>query len=61
MALGGYIKLFRQFSDWEWYKDINTKCLFLHCLISANFKDAKWQGIVVKRGQFITSLAHLAL
>jgi len=60
MALGGYIKLFRQFSEWEWYKDINTKCLFLHCLISANFKDARWQGKLIKRGQFSTSLAHLA-
>lgn len=58
--LNGYIKLHRQFSEWEWYKDINTKTLFIHCLISANFKDAKWQGITIKRGQFTTSLQHLA-
>ena len=55
----GYIKLFRKFEDWEWYKDTNTKSLFLHLLLSANHKDSKWQGIEIKRGQLITSIQHL--
>ncbi|MCP4394855.1 MAG: hypothetical protein GY804_11415 [Alphaproteobacteria bacterium] len=56
----GWIKLHRQFLDWEWYDDMNTKCLYLHCLLRANHSDAKWRGIDVKKGQFITSLDSLS-
>ncbi len=56
----GFIKLFRKFLDWEWYDDINTKTLFIHLLLTANWKAKKWHGITVKRGQLITSQSHLA-
>jgi len=56
----GWIKLHRQFTKWEWYNDINTCRLFLHLLIIANHEDQKWRGIVIKRGQRLTSLGHLA-
>lgn len=46
--------------DWEWYSDTNTKVVFIHLLLSANYKDRNWQGIVVKRGQKITSIKKLA-
>lgn len=55
-----YIKLFRRMTRWEWYTDINTKTLFLHCLLKANWKAGKWHGYSYKRGQFITSLRNLA-
>jgi hypothetical protein len=58
--MSGYIKLFRQLKEWEWYSDSNVKSLFLHCLLSANYKDKNWKGIEIKRGQFLTSLKHLA-
>lgn len=57
---GNWIKLFSKFVNWEWYKDQNTKSLFIHCLIKANWKDCKFQGIDVPRGSFITSLDTLA-
>lgn len=56
----GYIKLFRCMSDWEWYKDIATKTLFIHCLLSANWKDGRFLGSDVKRGSFVTSRKKLA-
>lgn len=56
----GWIKLHRQILDWEWYDDINVKVLFLHLLLTANYEDKKWQGIIIKRGQKVTSLGHLA-
>ena len=56
----GFIKLHRKIRAWEWYDDIPTKTLFLHLLISANFKDKTWRGIDVKAGDFITSIDHLA-
>ena len=55
-----YIKLFRKMLNWEWYTDVNTKVLFLHCLLKANWKDGSWHGHKYKRGQFITSLKSLA-
>lgn len=56
----GWIKLHRQILDWEWYNDINVKVLFLHLLLTVNYEDKKWQGIIIKRGQKVTSLGHLA-
>lgn len=61
MTEKGWIKLHRQLIDWEWYSDINVKVLFLHCLLSANHEDKRWHGIEIKKGQFITSLEHLAI
>ena len=49
-----YIKLFRKLQDWEWYKNSQMVHLFIHLLISANFKDGRFQGIDVKRGQLVT-------
>ena len=56
----GYIKLFRKMTTWEWYTDIAIKSVFLHCLLQANYKDKKWKGIMIRRGQFVTSYTHLA-
>jgi len=54
-----WIKLFRKFRDWEWYKNSNVKDLFIELLLSANFEDKKWQGITVKRGQLIVGVGEL--
>lgn len=56
----GYIKLYRKFTTWEWYDDINTSRLFLHLLFTVNWQDKKWHGIEVKRGSIITSLSKLS-
>ena len=56
----GYISLHRQIKDWEWYKDTNTKALFIHLLISANYADTRFLGKKIKRGQLVTSLNSLA-
>ena len=56
----GWIKLHRGFTKFEWYQDANTVRVFLHLLITANHKEAKWQGNVIGRGQLITSREHLS-
>jgi len=57
---GEYIKLYRKLINWEWYQDINTKTLFIHLLLKANWKEGSWQGINYKRGQLIASMNTLA-
>ena len=60
MSNGGFIVLYRKFLEWEWYDDMNTKALFLHCMLRANHRDKNWRGTTVKRGQFISSRGKLA-
>ena len=56
----GWIKIHRKMLDWEWYKDINTKIVFIHLLLVANFEDNEWQGMIIKRGQRFTSVNSLS-
>lgn len=56
----GFITLHRKIIDWEWYDDINTTRLFIHCLLRCNHKDNKWRGKLIKRGTFLTSLNTLS-
>jgi hypothetical protein len=58
--LNGWIKLHRGLLEWEWYSDANTCRLFIHCLLRANHADKVWQGKLIKRGSFFTSLDSLA-
>ena len=60
MQEGNYIKIFRSFLDWEWYGNINTKILFLHMLLKANWKDRKFEGKIIPRGSFVSSIGGLA-
>ena len=57
----GYIALFRQFIEWQWFTDVNTCHLFIYCLLRANYKDTNWRGIQIKKGQFITSYEKLSI
>ena len=56
----GWIKLHRSLLEWEWYDDINTTRLFIHCLLRANHKPGKWRGYDIARGEFLTSLQSLS-
>lgn len=57
----GFILLHKKMLDWEWYQDSNTKNVFLHLLLKANFKAVHFMGKEVKRGQLITTTAKIAL
>ena len=57
---GGFVQLHRKFLEWEWYDDHNTKMVFLHLLLKANYKPKKWRGEEIKRGQFVTSTNTLS-
>lgn len=61
MTQQGYIKLHRQILEWEWYKNIPVRIVFEHCLLKANHTDKNWQGILIKKGSFITSYENLSI
>ena len=56
----GWIKLFRKFTEWEWYGDINTKTVFIHLLLIANFEEKRWMGRTIERGQAVIGLFSLS-
>ena len=58
--MNGYIRVHRKFVNWEWYKNLITKSVFLHCLLKANWEDKKFEGNVIKRGSFVTGRKELA-
>ena len=55
-----YIKINRSILDWEWYLDNNTKVLFLHMMLKANWKKAKFKGVDIERGSFASSYQSLS-
>lgn len=56
----GFIKIHRSIMDWGWYTDVNTKALFLHLLLSANYVPGEFMGRRIEVGQLATSFANLA-
>ena len=56
----GFIKLHRKLLTWEWYHDTNAKLIFLHLLLSSNWEDKRWRGVVIRRGQLVSSIGELS-
>lgn len=56
----GYIKIYRQLLDWEWYTDTPTKSLFIHLLLKANIKDWNWRWTPVQKWSLITGRKKLS-
>jgi hypothetical protein len=50
----GWVKIYRQIENWEWYKTPNMAHLFQHLIMKANHETQNWQGITIERGQLVT-------
>lgn len=59
--MNGYIKIDRKILDWEWYRNINTKIVFFHLLLKANWSDEKSEGNTIPRGSLRTSTKNIAV
>lgn len=57
---GGWIKLHRAITDWEWYRDGNTMRLFVHLLLTACREGGMWHGVALKPGYAVASYPALA-
>ncbi len=58
--MGNYIKIDRKILEWEWYRNEHTKNIFFHCLLKANWKDGRFEGKIIPRGSFLTSVKKLS-
>lgn len=59
MDAAWYVKLFRKIRQWRWYGNTNTKALFLHLLLTAEYKSGTVGGKELGRGQLITKIPDL--
>lgn len=46
----GYLKLHRKMINWQWYREPNTKILFIHLMITASYKSSTYCGLNLKPG-----------
>ena len=60
MSENGFVKVYRSLLEWEWYDDTNTKVVFLHLLLTANWKETKHHGETIQAGEVKTTVAKLA-
>lgn len=60
MSDGGFISLHRKMLEWEWFDCPKHLKLFIVLLLKANWKDTKWRGHVIKRGQLLTGIDQLS-
>ncbi len=60
MTNEGYIKLYRKMTKWGWYKDNNTKCVFLHLLFMACYEPCFYRNHYLEVGQIATTLKEIS-
>jgi hypothetical protein len=56
----GYIKLYRKLLEWEWFLKSETLQLFLYLLLRANWKDSRFMGYEIKRGEMVIGTRALS-
>jgi hypothetical protein len=56
----GYIKIWRKLLEWEWFLKPETLQVFLYLLLKANYKESKFMGYTVNRGQIVTGRNSLS-
>ncbi len=59
--MDGYIKLHRKMTEWEWYKDLPTKTLYIHLLLKANWITKAYKGVEIPSGTVVTSIRELSI
>lgn len=55
MGKGNWIKLHRSLIEWEWWDDHNATRLLVCLLLSVNYEDKRWKGVLIKAGSMVLS------
>ena len=58
--MAGFRKFFDKVTEWEWFRTPFMFHLFAYLILKANYKDEETRGIMVKRGQILTSLREIS-
>ena len=57
----GFVIIYRSvIRSWGWRDDVTLLGFFVYCILRANYRDAEYHGIMIKRGSFLTSYKSLA-
>ena len=57
----GYFPLWRKITEWGWYKNSNTKAVFIHLLLLCNHKERNYLNYKILPGQCITGRKKLSV
>ena len=55
-----FIKLSYKIRNWRWFHDPATRDMFIWLLLHANRTDEYFCGVLIRRGQRVTSYGHMA-
>lgn len=58
--MDGYIKLPRSLLEWEWFDDPNALKVYIKLLFMAEFRDCRYKGCELKRGQLLTTIPKIS-
>lgn len=56
----GFVKLYRDYDSHKWNTDPNTMAVLIRCLLNANINDSYFEGHLVPKGSFATSVSILS-
>lgn len=59
MNKGGFVFLYRSIIEWEWYPDLPTSRLFIHLILTSEWKTIKYLGLTVEAGMRRTTQEEL--
>lgn len=58
----GFMRISREkVSEFEWLSNPNTFYVFMRLLFKASYKDGRWEGVDIKKGQLITGRKALSV
>lgn len=58
---GWWIKDFTSTLKWGWFTDVPTAHFWEYVRLRANKEDIEWQGKVIPRGSFVSSVGHMSI
>lgn len=55
----GFVFLHRKILEWEWFRNENTFRVFLYLILISNYRNERFEGLEIERGQCVTSVRSI--